>query len=134
VIERRRPLAEHARRAGWVGCNIRLDRIPLDGEIPLIEKGIAEEKVVVRRRFQRFLPLEHLSSDQRGWSTLTLAVIRELGKSEFSLSDLYEYEQRFAETYPRNRHIRPKIRQQLQVLRDLGVVSFEGSGRYALVT
>ena len=132
VIERRQPLSEHDRRAGWVGCNICLDRIPLDGEIALVEKGIAEDRVEVRRRFQRFLPLSNLPSDQRGWSTLTLSVIRELKKSEFSLSDVCEREQRFAVVYPGNRHIRPKIRQQLQVLSDLGVLSFKGGGRYAL--
>ncbi len=31
-----------------------------------------------------------------------------------------------------NRHVRDKIRQQLQILRDLGFVEFLGSGRYRL--
>jgi type II restriction enzyme len=39
AIERRKPLAITARRAGWVGCNIRLDRIPVDACIPIIEEG-----------------------------------------------------------------------------------------------
>ena len=30
------------------------------------------------------------------------------------------------------RHVRPKIRQQLQVLRDLGLLTFLGDGRYRL--
>lgn len=134
VIEQRPALAEHARRAGWVGCNIRLDRIPPDGEIALIDQGIAHSKMEVRHRFQRFLPLANLPLEQRGWTTLTLAVIRRLALSSFSLSDMYDREQQFAAAYPRNRHIRPKIRQQLQVLRDLGVLSFEGSGRYRVLT
>jgi type II restriction enzyme len=133
VIERRAPLAQHARRAGWVGCNIRLDRIPPDAEIELIDKGFAADKVEVRRRFERFLPLSHLSAEQRGWSTLTLSVIRKMGKSGFVLSDLYDCERQFAAAYPRNRNIQPKIRQQLQVLRDLGVISFEGGGHYSLL-
>ena len=31
-----------------------------------------------------------------------------------------------------NRHVRPKIRQQLQVLRDLGLLDFLGGGSYRL--
>ena len=134
VVERRKPLGENARRAGWVGCNIRLDRIPPDGEIAVIDAGICRTKSEVRRQFKRFLPLADLSPDQRGWTTLTLTIIRNLGKPVFSLGDLYERERQFSVAYPANRHVRPKIRQQLQVLRDLGVVSFEGSGVYVLVT
>lgn len=31
---------------------------------------------------------------------------------------------------PANRHVRDKIRQQLQVLRDLGLLEFLGAGSY----
>jgi type II restriction enzyme len=133
VIERRPPLSQSARRAGWVGCNIRLDRIPPDGEIAIISDGICHPKPDVRSRFRRFLPLKNLPADQRGWTTLTLAIIRTVGKYSFELSDLYAREHQFAEVYPGNRNVRAKIRQQLQVLRDLGVLGFEGSGRYHLL-
>jgi type II restriction enzyme len=36
-------------------------------------------------------------------------------------------------THPDNRHVPDKIRQQLQVLRDLGFVEFLGGGRYRCV-
>ncbi len=130
VIERRPALGPHARRAGWIGCNIRLDRIPIDGEIAVIERGICVPKAEVRDRFRRFLPLADIPAEQRGWTTLTLSTIRGLAKREFRLSELYEKEQSFAQIYPGNRHIRAKIRQQLQVLRDLGVLSFDGPARY----
>lgn len=32
--------------------------------------------------------------------------------------------------YPENHHIREKIRQQLQLLRDKGIIEFVGRGRY----
>ncbi len=35
--------------------------------------------------------------------------------------------------YPNNKNVRPKIRQQLQVLRDLGLIEFEGQGKYTLL-
>lgn len=134
VVEKRKPLAETARRAGWVGCNIRLDRIPRDGEIGVIRNGICEPKAEVRERFRRFLPLQELPANQRGWTTLTLSVIRSLRRPTFSLRDLYALENRFAAVYPSNRHVQPKIRQQLQVLRDLGVISFSGKGMYELLS
>lgn len=34
------------------------------------------------------------------------------------------------ERYPENRHVREKLRQQMQRLRDLGLVLFVGGGRY----
>jgi type II restriction enzyme len=132
VIEQRRPLSQVARRAGWVGCNIRLDRIPPDGEINVIGAGVACPKAEVRNKFQRFLPLASLPVGQRGWTTLTLSVIRKLGRPQFSLGDLYLREEEFSAFYPSNRHVRAKIRQQLQNLRDLGMLSFEGRGEYRL--
>lgn len=133
VVERRPPLGKHARRAGWVGCVIRLDRIPCDGEIAVIDGGVCIPKATVRNRFKRFLPLETLAPERRGWATLTLTIIRALGRARFSLADLYEKESEFAVAYPGNQHIRPKIRQQLQVLRDLDVLTFEGGGTYRLL-
>lgn len=37
VIEKRKPLSENARRAGWVGCNILLSHLPISGKIKIIE-------------------------------------------------------------------------------------------------
>ena len=63
---------------------------------------------------------------------MTLRVARDLSKQAFTLSELYKKENEFASVYPRNRHIREKIRQQLQVLRELGILRFKGNGRYEL--
>ena len=38
-LEKRRPLGPHARRKGWVGCNILLTSIPQDARIALILQG-----------------------------------------------------------------------------------------------
>ena len=133
VVEKRRPLTSTAVRAGWIGCNIRLDRIGPDGEIKLVEKGRARSKEDVRRQFRRFMPLSTIAPSERGWTTLTLSIVRGLRKRSFSLYDLYEKERIFEISYPRNKNVRPKIRQQLQVLRDLGVIRFEGHGKYLLI-
>jgi type II restriction enzyme len=43
----------------------------------------------------------------------------------FTLDDMYRFEPELAKKYPLNRHVRDKIRQQLQVLRDEGQLTFE---------
>jgi type II restriction enzyme len=133
VVEKRPPLAPTARRAGWVGCNIRLDHIASDGEIAVVEDGVIQPVTEVRARFQRFLPLAGKSAEQRGWTLLTLRMVRGLQKQCFNLQDLYALENEFARVYPENCHIKDKIRQQLQILRDLGVLAFEERGEYRLL-
>ncbi|HEX4196344.1 MAG TPA: hypothetical protein VHZ26_02790 [Caulobacteraceae bacterium] len=53
-----------------------------------------------------------------------------LGRNTFSLEDVYAFEGRLQAVYPGNNNVRPKIRQQLQVLRDQGYLDFLGRGRY----
>jgi type II restriction enzyme len=55
-----------------------------------------------------------------------------LGKPEFSLSEVYLKENQLAALHPENHFVRDKIRQQLQVLRDLGLLEFLGAGEYRL--
>ena len=44
IIEERKPLAATARRAGWIGSNILLGRIPQSGKIHIIRNGQIEPK------------------------------------------------------------------------------------------
>jgi len=133
VVERRKPLSVHARRAGWVGCNIRLDMILPEAQIQIVKAGVASSRKLVRESFRRFDRLKSIPPNLRGWTTLTLAVIRSLKQPEFSLKELYAKELLFASSYPKNNNIRAKMRQQLQVLRDLGYLEFCGQGRYQLL-
>ena len=130
VVEKRKPLSDTARRAGWIGCNIRLDRIAADAKIPIVAYGKTEDPRTVRGAFQRFENLSRVSPEKRGWTNLTLGIIRTLQAHSFTLKDVYDREGDFADVYPTNKNIRPKIRQQLQVLRDLGYLKFLGNGAY----
>ena len=56
--------------------------------------------------------------------------VEALGRASFTLDDAYGFEARLARLYPANHNVRPKIRQQLQVLRDRGWLEFLGRGRY----
>ncbi len=132
TLEKRPPLAPTARRAGWVGCNILLDRIPPYARIRLIDDGKAQSAKEVRRAYQRLRPLEELQVEKRGWTLDVLQVVQSLGKTEFTLTDVYGHAAALARLHPKNLHVRDKIRQQLQVLRDLGLLDFLAPGHYRL--
>ena len=51
-------------------------------------------------------------------------------RKTFSLGDVYAHEDALAKLHPGNRHVRDKVRQQLQVLRDMGLIEFLGDGEY----
>jgi type II restriction enzyme len=133
AVEKRKPLSSTARRAGWVGCNIVLTHIPQDARLSLVRNGVVERPSAVRRRFERIRPLAQLGAEERGWTLDVLTAVRELGRQEFSLADMYARERELAQLHPANRHVRDKIRQQLQVLRDKGLLEFLGAGRYRVV-
>ena len=44
IIEERKPLAATARRAGWVGSKILLDRVPQSGNIHIVRNGVIRPK------------------------------------------------------------------------------------------
>jgi hypothetical protein len=68
----------------------------------------------------------------RGWTLDVLNVVRSLGGEDFSLADVYARSPELARLHPRNLHVHDKIRQQLQRLRDLGLVEFVGRGEYRI--
>ena len=61
-----------------------------------------------------------------------MSCIDKLGKSEFTLSEMYDFEYLLAQKHPNNKHIKDKIRQQLQFLRDKGYLEFLKRGSYHL--
>jgi len=65
-----------------------------------------------------------------GWRLQVFKVVEDLNKEFFDLEDLYAYESDLKIVYPNNNHILDKIRQQLQELRDLGLIEFLGEGNY----
>ena len=132
AVERRKPLAATARRAGWIGCNILLDKIPEHARIPIVSEGTPHTPREVRGSYNRLRPLEKLQVEKRGWTLDVLQVVQSLDKLEFTLADVYAYAEKLAKLHPNNAHVRDKIRQQLQVLRDLGLLTFLGDGFYRL--
>lgn len=132
AIERRPPLRATARRAGWVGSNILLDRIPASGQISVIRSGLVRERNEVIEEWNRLRFIEERRGEARGWLLEVMRFVQKIGRQDFTLSDVYEFESELSAIFPRNNNVRPKIRQQLQVLRDGGYLEFLGDGRYSL--
>lgn len=130
IVEKRKPLSPTARRAGWVGCNILFDEIPAQGQIHIIQDRIPidQESVIAQVRQSSLLNTNNI--DARGWLLDTLNCINRIPKQIFTSEDIYGFEDFLALRHPQNHNIRPKIRQQLQILRDKGFLSFVGRGIY----
>jgi type II restriction enzyme len=132
-IFKRQPLSSTAERHNWVGCDILLRAIPQRARIQVILDGVPVSPSGVRQVFQRLRPLQRIQSKVRGWTLDVLLILESFGKQEFSLDEVYAHEAKLRALHLLNRHVRPKIRQQLQVLRDMGLLEFLGRGRYRLV-
>ena len=70
--------------------------------------------------------------EARGWLIEVMNCVDSIGKQEFQLDDVYAFESTLSQINPNNRHVKQKIRQQLQVLRDRGYLDFIGRGYYRL--
>ncbi len=133
IIEKRKPLAPTARRAGWVGCNILLSSIPQTGKIFFVRNRQVEPKEKVLAEWKKTLFLrEEKEIKAKGWLLDVMMCVDKLGCKDFSLDEIYAFENELSKKHPDNLHIKDKIRQQLQVLRDKGYLDFVSRGYYRL--
>lgn len=136
LIVKKNPTHPKGRSNPWVGCNILIGQVPAAGRIPLIRHGAPRPQVEVRAAWAATLFLRETKQEARGWLLGVMqaveAVTAAAGRPDFALAELYAREPDLAARFPANRHVREKMRQQLQVLRDRGWLSFGGRGRYRL--
>ncbi len=133
IIEKRKALSENAKRKGWVGSYILFSKIPDSGKIYYIENGQEASKKSVLAKWQKTAFLKNIKKDDlKGWILDIMNCIDSLDRKEFSLQDLYAFEDDLSIIYPENKNIKPKIRQQLQFLRDKGYLEFIEAGKYRL--
>ncbi|MDP7151392.1 MAG: DpnI domain-containing protein [Paracoccaceae bacterium] len=130
IVERRKPLAATARRAGWVGSNILIGRLPESARVQIVSNGVVRLKSDVIREWERNRFVAEQPQKSRGWLLDVLRCVENIGQSEFTIAQVYEFEGELSGLYPNNSNIRAKIRQQLQVLRDKGQIEFIGGGVY----
>ncbi|MHB1099306.1 MAG: DpnI domain-containing protein [Burkholderiales bacterium] len=132
MIVARKPLSKNARRAGWVGCNLDLEIIPKSALIPCVINGAPVPQEQIQRSWSATEALENVEGAERGWIAVTLGIVDSIGSRFFSLHDVYAYEARASRLFPNNKNVKAKLRQQLQLLRDMGLIEFRGNGSYAL--
>ena len=133
IIERRKPLSLTARRAGWVGCNILLSHIPQIGKIFFVRNKQVELKKKMLSEWQKTLFLrDEKEVSAKGWLLDIMQCIDKIGKNDFTLDDVYSFADELSQLHPNNKHIKDKIRQQLQILRDKGYLNFISRGHYKL--
>jgi len=158
AIIKRKPLSSTARRAGWIGCNFALNRIPAEARIPVVTESSISQESEVREKFRRVKPLKEISVTQRGWTLDVLNAIRRMVNSEgraprdpnisvqsgkmgrrgtplsdsFTTADAYAFERELGQLHPDNRNIKAKIRQQLQELRDRNLLLHVGRNCWRL--
>lgn len=131
IIEKRKQLAETARRAGWVGSNILFYKIPKDGQVYYVKNGQAIDKKEVMKNWQKTAFLKNVKKvEAKGWLLDIMNCLDKLDKTEFVLNDIYNFEDILKKLHPKNNNIKPKIRQQLQFLRNKGYLKFLGKGIY----
>ena len=138
IVAKRPPLPPTARRAGWIGSNILLRALPGDARVSVVanEKALPPEDV--RSAWSRFAFLGQGENAKGGWTADVLMCVRKMQEmtrsDEFVLQDLYKaFEDYLGGLHPENRNVQPKIRQQLQILRDNGVLQFLNGGHYKVL-
>jgi type II restriction enzyme len=105
----------------------------ITGKIFYIKDKKITTKGNVLQSWQRTLFLkDEKDTSSKAWLLDIMNCIDALGTKEFSLPELYSFEKDLAERHPNNKHIKDKIRQQLQFLRDKDYLDFVSRGTYSL--
>jgi type II restriction enzyme len=168
AIIKRKPLSETARRAGWIGCNIALNQIPIEARIAVStvpssrgresapfnspsdnsqvlcasQSAIASAAADVAKNPSSFAQLVSTPQEVREkfQKPGMRASVSDCGSPlplstepfVFSNEEIYAFAPELEKLHPDNRHIRDKIRQQLQVLRDTGFLTHISHGTWRL--
>lgn len=118
-------------RPNYIMCSIDLTRIPNSGKIFYVKNKKIESKEKVLENWNKTLFLrKSKKAELKGWILDIMKCIDKLEKNEFTLDEMYSFENLLSQKYTNNKYIKDKIRQQLQFLRDKGYLEFKGSGKY----
>lgn len=133
IIEKRNPLAITAKRAGWVGCNIDISQIPSLGRIFIVKESKQLKRKDVVDKWSETLFIKNSSIEAKGWALDILNCVDKIPSQKFNLDEVYKFEEALKKKHPENNFVKDKIRQQLQFLRDKGILEFVSRGQYKKV-
>lgn len=120
-------------RPNYIMCSIDIQRVPTSGKIHIIQQGKIIDQAIILQQWQQYLFLRNINNDNKKWQLSILHCLDQIQNEYFSLKEMYAFETTLALQYPNNHFIKDKIRQQLQFLRDKGMIEFLGRGHYRKV-
>ena len=115
---------EGALQAQFIG------QLTQNGKIFLVKNSEALPQKDVLEKWRNTNFIKYKKGNAKGWILEIMNCADKINRKTFSLEDMYSFESHLKQKYPKNNHIKDKIRQQLQVLRDKGIIEFKGHGKY----
>jgi type II restriction enzyme len=110
-----------------------VSNVPDLGKIFFVQNGVVRSKDEVLKKWSKTEFVKSTGNiESKGWLLDVLVCVERIKKQEFSLDDVYGFEVYLQAKHPENHNVKAKIRQQLQFLRDKGVIEFLGRGRYRM--
>ncbi len=109
IIIKRPPLAPMARRAGWVGCNIDISKVPNTGKVFLVKNNQVVDKKIVTNSFNKTLFIRNKTLKSKGWILDILNCIDSIQNETFTLDEMYKFESILKQKYPNNNFIKPVV-------------------------
>jgi len=74
--------------------------------------------------------VDSITSSLKGWKLDVFMCLLKIENPEFTLKDVNYYVPYLQQKHPGNNNIEAKVRQQLQYLRDIGLLEFSAKGKY----
>ena len=109
-----------------------LDKVPKEKKIKFekSEKELFPEAVYQPEDDLYDAGAKTITDTLSGWRLDIFNAVAKIPLNIFKLDDVYAFKKQLWGLHPENRNIEAKIRQQLQELRDLGLIEFIGKGIY----
>ncbi|MDD4568684.1 MAG: phospholipase D-like domain-containing protein [Tepidanaerobacteraceae bacterium] len=105
-----------------------LNSIPKPPEILLPKLELDYDDEPVDNYFDK--DVSYIIKNMKGWKKAVFYALGFIKKQIFSTNDFSLIVPYLKSQYPKNHNVEAKIRQQLQELRDVGLIKFEGNGVY----
>ena len=100
-----------------------------------MQNGVVRGKDEVLERWSKTTFVKSTGSiEAKGWLLDVLTCVERIKKRDFFLENVYAFESALQAKHPANNNVKAKARsvQQLQFLRDKGVIGFLGRGHYRM--
>lgn len=127
IIRNRTPLK---RNKNYFMSSVDLSGVPEVGKIFFVKNSAVLDKSEILTEWNRTVFLRNQNSEAKGWTLDILMCLDRIKANDFTLDEVYQFEAELKAKHPENNFVKDKIRQQLQVLRDMNIIEFVSRGRY----